>query len=329
MSRGKIFIVVFFVLTILVEYVASAQRYFVTNLYPYELFLVNPSAAALKKDCYSISGYFQKQWFGVDEAPTTQILSYEKGFKKSVGIGGYVYNDRNGLNGDIGLQQSFAYQVELANSSRYTSQLLFGISAMVNQRSIDLSGVSGTSLDPLLTGETSGYGYNANAGVLLTINDFQFGVSATNLLPIKNSLYNDQREPKTNIDLNFHTSYLFRIPGREIQIEPLIFYRRDNYLDSRADINLNIILGTSNVDFLIWGLLGYRYNSASLQQTSHGVAFTAGMVYRRFKLGLEYQYGLTNARYQFGDSYQLIIGYPICRERKRGAIPCPVIKSSR
>lgn len=325
----KILIATLFTFFFVIEWQAIAQRYFVTNLYPYELFLMNPSAAALKKDCYSISGYYQKQWFGVNEAPTTQILSYEKGFKNNVGIGGYIYNDRNGLNGDFGLQQSFAYSIQLAKSSRYFSELLFGISALVNHRSIDMSIVGGSSLDPLLSGETSGYGYNANAGVLLTVNDFQFGVSATNLLPIKNNLYNDQREPRSFTDFNIHTSYLLHIPGRELEVEPFLFYRRNNYLDSRVDFNLNFNIGTSNVDFLIWGLVGYRYNAASFQTTSHGVAFTAGMIYQKFKLGLEYQFGLTNSRQAYGDSYQLVIGYPICRQKRKGAIPCPEIKSKR
>lgn len=321
----KIYITAFITLSLLAKWEATAQRYFVTNLYAYELYLVNPAAAALKKDCYAINGYYQKQWFGTNEAPTTQMVSYEKGFQNSVGLGGYIYNDRNGATHDMGAQQSIAYRIMLHQSSRSVSNLLFGMSFMVNQRYLDMSLLDGASIDPSLTGSgnTSGYGYNANAGIIFTLNNWQIGFSATNLLPVKNTLYKNPNEPLATTDLNFHASYFFKIPDRDLYIEPLVFYRRNSYLDSRTDFNIKLTMPTPNSDLILWGLLGYRYNSATYQGTSHAVATTLGVIYNRFKFGLEYQFGLTNARKEFGNAYQLVVGYNLCRDRKKGAIPCP------
>lgn len=305
---------------------AVAQRYFVTNQYVYDLFLVNPSAVALKKDCYTISGYYQKQWYGMDLAPTTQMLAFQKTFQNNVGIGTYAYNDRNGYHHEIGFQQSFGYKVVLSKTRKHLSTLLFGLSGMLADRSIDMSsfGTSG-ALDPAIGGgsNVSGFSFNANAGIMATYNNWRLGFSATNLFPFVNPIYTSYAEPKTYIDLNVHAGTLFKLPKIDLFLEPLIFYRRNNYLDSRLDLNLKFTLPTPNPNITLWGLMAYRRSQDAQMGKSLGTAVTAGVFLGQFKVGLEYQLGLTQARSDFGNSYLLVFGYRACRDRKKDALTCP------
>ena len=113
--------VAFLFLIILGSKTVLAQRYFITNQYSYDLYFMNPAAAALKVDCHSFSAYVQKQWFGTDLSPSTQILSYQQAFMSNVGIGSYIYNDQNGNHHEFGANQTFAYKVKLLKQKRRAS----------------------------------------------------------------------------------------------------------------------------------------------------------------------------------------------------------------
>jgi type IX secretion system PorP/SprF family membrane protein len=300
----------------------SAQRYFVTNLYPYDPFLANPAAAALKSDCYAINGYYQKQWFGTDLAPTTQMVAFQKAFQNNMGIGSYIYNDRNGNYKEIGAQQTFAYAVTLSKTKRRLTNLQFGLSLLMSQRSLDESGyLDSSSPDPLLGVNNSGFGLNANSGVMLTVNAWQLGLSFTNMLPMNNSMYSEE-EPQTPMDINVMLGTSFKVADRNLYLEPLIYYRRNNYVDSRTDVNLKFLMPSVDPSFAWWGNAAYRRSMDHKMGENLGVATTLGIIKNGFKVGLEYQFGLTMAQYDYGSAYQLIVGYRICRDRRNDPIPC-------
>lgn len=304
---------------------AKAQRYFVTNQYAYDLFLVNPAAAAVKKDCYVINAYYQKQWLGTELAPTTQMLVFQRALKSDLGIGTYVYNDRNGYHHEFGGQLSAAYRVTLKKTRRKSTYLLFGLSLMANQRSIDVSSFgSAGALDPAIGGgSVSGFGYNANSGVMLKVNRWHVGFAATNMFPFVNSVYSTTYEPKTHLDYNLHGGTIFKVPSYDLFLEPLIYYRTNGYLDSRVDLNLLATMPTPDPNLTLWGLLAYRRTQEESYGKSLGFATTFGVYWNKFKIGLEYQLGLTDARSAFGNSYQLILGYRFCPDRSKNALLCP------
>lgn len=305
--------------------VSFAQNYFATNLYAYDLFMVNPAAAAIKSDCYAINGYYQKQWFGTDLSPTTQMLAFQKAFQSNLGMGTYVYNDRNGFYKQMGLQQSLAYSLTLSKNRRYETNLQFGMSLLVDQRSLDVSelGADG-SFDPVINGDAqnSGFGLNANAGLMLTLNAWQFGVSFTNILPYSNSLYSKENEPDVPMDMNFTVGTSFKVADRNLYLEPLVYYRRNSYLDSRTDVNLKFLMPSVDPSFAWWGLLAYRRTMDHNWGNNLGAATTLGIIKNGFKVGLEYQLGLTSAQRYFGSAYQLVVGYRFCYDRSNDAIKC-------
>ncbi|MFT3737505.1 MAG: PorP/SprF family type IX secretion system membrane protein [Breznakibacter sp.] len=302
----------------------KAQRYFVTNQYVYERYFVNPAAAAFRSDCYSISGYVQNQWLGTDMAPATQMLSFQKAFLSNLGSGTYVYNDRNGYHREIGLQQSLAYNLKLSETRRRRSNLLFGLSLMVAQRSLDMSNYGDAgAVDPVMGGgKISGHEINANTGFIWTINALQLGVSATNILPFHNSLYSNDEEPDLAMDVNFFASSIFQLPERNLYLEPIVFFRRNARNDSRTDFNLKFTMPNPTSSYSVWGALAYRRTIDESIGKSLGAAMTLGIMKNSYLVGVEYQLGLTSARADYGNYYKLIVGYRFCRDRFNDAIPC-------
>lgn len=300
------------------------QRYFVSNQYAYDLFLVNPAAAALNPDCYAVNAFYQQKWIGTDLAPTTEILTFHKAFRNRLGIGNYGFNDRNGNHREIALQQTLAYGITLLKTKRRITDLLFGFSLMGSQRSINMSNpLPSGAIDPVLTGgNENGYGVNANAGALLTVNNWQAGFAATNIFPFTNTLYTKENEPDIRMDLNLHIGTSFKIPDRNLFFEPIFYYRWNAYMDSRTEMNLKYYVPTIDPAFAWWGMIAYRRTMDKDWGNNLGTAATFGIIKNGFTIGLEYEFGLTLSQKEYGSSFQLIAGYRFCRDRKYDAIPC-------
>ncbi|MCU4165677.1 PorP/SprF family type IX secretion system membrane protein [Carboxylicivirga caseinilyticus] len=311
--------------------VVNGQKYYLTNQYVYDLFQMNPSAAAFQKNCITMHGFYQKQWLGTDLAPSTQILSLQMPVGGQMGSGTYIYNDRNGNYKELGLNQAFSYEILLLKKRKKLMTLSFGLSFLLEQTSLDMSNLlDGGAFDPIITGAgESGFGFNASTGALLKYNETHIGFAITNLLPETNSMYQSMYEPDRVLDFNLHAGGSFKVADRDLYLEPLFMFRKNVLTDSRMDLNLKAYLPTPNPDWSTWGLVAYRHTVDHKFGKSLGLAFTGGVVYQQVSLGLEYQLGLTRAQIDYGSNYQLVLSYRICRERGKGAIPCSKIRRNR
>jgi type IX secretion system PorP/SprF family membrane protein len=301
-----------------------SQKYFITNQYVYDLFLMNPSAAGFNRNCVSINGFYQRQWFGTDLAPTTQLIALQLPAGKNVGSGTYLYNDRNGNNKKLSVMQAFSVEIKLRENRKGNTSLVFGLAALLEQASIDQSSFDGAiGVDPVINGASeSGFGYNANTGLMLRINQYHIGGSVTNILPQNNPMYDSEWEPELSRDIHLHAGTSFKYPGRDVWFEPLVYYRQNSLEDSRLDINMKIDVPTFNEDFSLWGIVSYRRALDSEFGMSLGAATTIGMNYKGFNVGIEHQLGLTSAQSQFGSAFMLVAGYNFCAGKRTRSLPC-------
>lgn len=302
-----------------------AQRAFVSNQYVYDLFLMNPADAGSNRNCIKIGGIYQKQWFGTDLAPTTQLLSFQAPLPKNTGSGTYIYNDRNGNNSKMGFQQTFSVDVILReNRSGFTS-LAFGLSGMVEQASVNMSNFTGGdgAIDPAIAGgKENGVGFNMNTGLILKINQYKIGGSVSNILPNNNPFFDNIEEPELKPYYHGFASSVYKLPQVDFFIEPMVYYRFNSENDTRLDLNLKLQIPTFSEDLSFWGLVAYRRNMDHKFGKDLGLALTAGVLYKGINLGIEHQYGLTSAQTHYGSYMKLVLGYRICSDKSKAAIPC-------
>lgn len=301
------------------------QKYFVTNQYVYDLFLMNPAAAGSDRNCYTFNGFYQKQWFGTDLAPTTQLFSFQAPIASNVGSGTYFYNDQNGFNKKMSLQQSFSSTIKLRENMQKITTLSFGLSAVVEQTSIDQSQFSGgmPGNDPAIGGASeNGVGFNLNTGFILRSNKLSGGISVTNLLDNNNPMYDSEWEPKLPKTWHMFSSVNFKIPDRDLYVTPMVYYRINSQSDKRLDLNLKLDMPTMSSDFTFWGLLAYRRTMDTRYGKDLGIATTVGIIYRSLSVGLEHQLGTTSANRHYGSAMILVAGYRICNNRKNKAVEC-------
>ena len=182
----------------------SAQQLPLYSQYMNNGFLLNPAMAG--HDGYtSFNITSRKQWVGFENSPLTYSVSgqtrllkksykiinrpvksnkYKPSSKGRVGIGGFVFNDINGLVARTGVQMSYAYHIYIRQS-----QLSFGLAAQVFQYKIDHTRLETFDIDPTINTELKIATFipDANAGIYWTSPKFFLGFSANQLLqsPLK------------------------------------------------------------------------------------------------------------------------------------------------
>ena len=126
----------------------KSQQLPVYSQYMMNKFLINPAVAG-SEGYTAFNLTTRKQWIGIKDAPLTFAASAQTRLLKDsyikkrstvrkrgqsasragqVGLGGYIFDDRNGLVGRSGLQLTYAYHIPIE-----TGQLSFGLSGTIWQ----------------------------------------------------------------------------------------------------------------------------------------------------------------------------------------------------
>ena len=277
----------------------KAQQLPLYSQYMFNKFLINPAVAG--SDGYtSINLTAREQWIGIDNSPKTHSLSYQtrilkrsyiiktksvkrKTFKPStegrVGVGGYVFDDRNGLVSRTGFQLTYAYHIWLDET-----QLSFGLSGTAFQFRINDEKLKFyDQSEPLLSGDLRKTIFvpDANFGVYLLNSRYHVGFSVAQLfqsyLKVGNAGLSDYRMLR-----HYYLSggYIFPLQN-EFFLEPSILIKTTEELLYQIDINAKVQYKTD-----YWIGLSYR--------TAGAVVLLAGVRLDKFYFGYAFDYTLSS-----------------------------------
>ena len=277
----------------------KAQQLPLYSQYMFNKFLINPAVAG--SDGYtSINLTAREQWLGIDNSPKTHSLSYQtrilkrsyiikstavkkKVFHPStggrVGVGGYVFDDRNGLVSRTGFQLTYAYHIWLDET-----QLSFGLSGTAFQFRINDEELKFyDQSEPLLSGDLRKTIFvpDANFGVYLLNSGYHVGFSVAQLfqsyLKVGNAGLSDYRMLR-----HYYLSggYIFPLQN-EFTLEPSILIKTTEELLYQIDFNAKL---QYKQDY--WVGLSYR--------TAGAVVLIAGVRLDKFYFGYAFDYTLSS-----------------------------------
>ena len=255
---------------------AVGQQLPLYSQYLYNKFLINPGVAG--SDGYtSLNLTAREQWVGYSGAPRTFSFSFQTRLLKrsyilkkatnkrplfrpksdgKVGLGGYVFSDKNGLVQRTGFQASYAYHMWLQNSTQLSWGLAFtGYHFKINEKEINFEDPTEPWLNNNL--RRGIFVPDATFGVYLLNARYSLGFSADQLFEasakIGDLAYN-------NFQMNRHY-YLFGSyiisPTRYAEFEPSFLVMMSEQLKPQADIGLTYIANQA-----FWAGLSYRTSGA-------------------------------------------------------------------
>jgi type IX secretion system PorP/SprF family membrane protein len=317
----------FLVLLVLSSY-GYAQQLPLYSQYKNNGFLLNPAMAG-HDGFTSINLTARKQWVGFTNAPLTYSASVQSrlmrksySIKKNnsgrnrlknstkgrVGIGGYLFNDVNGLVSRTGASFTYAYHIYM-----YQSQLSFGLAGQIFQYKIDrdrittFSELTQMGLDPTIEGDANFVTFipDANFGVFWTSPEFYLGLSANQLFQSNLKLGSSALG---NLRLLRHYylmgGYRFINQRTGFDLEPSFLLKTTEQLLPQADLSLKLYYKTD-----YWIGASYR--------TSGSVTAMFGVRADQIYVGYAYDYALSSIRkYNFG-SHEIFVSLKLGSDARR------------
>ena len=271
LTRREIFYILFFLGMCLQ---VDAQQVPLYSQYMLNGFLINPAVAG-SEGYTAVNITAREQWIGFRDAPGTYALSYQtRILRKSyisksasvkkrqryssrsgkVGLGGYVFSDRNGAVERTGLKVSYAYHLFFGNS-----QLSMGLSLTAFQLRLDEDKIVLENPNDNIWINARGTAFipDADMGLYFDTPDYYIGLSADQLLESVIKL-GDTGYDQYRLERNYYLIAGYDFPINDyLLLTPSTLIKLADNGAFQADISAKLYY-----DQTYWGGLTYRTGNA-------------------------------------------------------------------
>jgi len=325
----KISILLLFVITSFYSYsqegIPVYSDYLSDNYY-----LIHPSMAGAA-NCAKIRLTARKQWFGQDDAPSLQTLSFNGRLGERSGGGIIVFNDKNGYHSQKGVKLTYAHHIMFSRDEIDLNQLSFGISAGFIQNQLDESKF-GDTYDPLNFRSIQNDSYfNVDFGASYNYLNFYAHATVQGVLETRRQLYTDYETDNLRKYL-LSAGYVF---GKQDNIswEPSVLFQLfDQTKEKSIDVNLKAY---KNMDFgSLWAGLSYRRSfdgaeysteSGTASQKLQYITPLVGVNFKNFMFAYTYSNVTGDVKFDTGGYHQITLGINLFCKRERYDCNCPAI----
>jgi len=306
------------------EGIAVYSDYLSDNYY-----LIHPSMAGAA-NCGKIRLTGRQQWFGQDEAPSLQTVSFNAAVDEDgvSGVGMILFNDKNGYHSQKGAKLTYAHHLRFSRGTLDLNQLSFGLSAAFVQSTLDGSTFTGN--DPVIVNgviQKDAY-FNVDLGVSYHYMDFFTHLTVKNFLASqRRELYSEGFESDNLSKLLWSVGAVF---GNEDKLlfEPSLMYQRiAETKESAIDLNLKVYKA---VDFgKLWAAVSYRrsFDGAedSGDQKLQWISPILGVNYKKFMFSYTYSHVMGDVKFDNGGFHQITLGMDIFCKDKAWDCNCPAV----
>jgi type IX secretion system PorP/SprF family membrane protein len=311
------------------EGIAVYSDYLSDNYY-----LLHPSMAGAA-NCAKLRLTARDQWFGQENAPAMQTLSYNGRVGEQSGLGGIVYNDRNGYHSQTGVKLTYAHHLLFSRDAVDLNQLSFGLSAGFVQSVLDETKfLSPYNYDPIVTGgviQKDSY-FNVDFGMSYNYLDFYVHGTVKNAIETRRELYTDVENDNIRKFI-INTGYVFG-NSETLLWEPSLMYQTASKTNEKSfDVNLKVY---KPMDFgKLWGGLSYRRSLDGAEYVVNGttkesqklqyITPIVGVNYKQFMFSYTYSHLTGEVKFANGGFHQVTLGLNLFCKREKYHCNCPAV----
>lgn len=309
------------------EGIAVYSDYLSDNYY-----LIHPSMAGAA-NCGKIRLTGRQQWFGQEDAPALQTLSFNTALDEDgiSGVGIIAFNDKNGYHSQSGAKLTYAHHLRFSRNTIDLNQLSFGLSAVFVQSNLD--GRNYVGFDPAVVQgvvQKDSY-FNADLGASYFYMDFFTHLTVKNFLANKRELYTDFESDNLRKYL-WSAGATFGDEDRLLFEPSFMFQYTEETTEKAIDLNLKVY---KQLDFgRLWGGLSYRRSFDGAQYTSGGgleeqklqwITPIIGVNYKKFMFSYTYSHIMGDIKFDNGGFHQLTLGIDVFCRAKAWDCNCPAV----
>ena len=285
------------------------------------LFLLHPSMAGASY-CAKARMTARTQWFGIEDAPNFQSLSFHTylGDYGKVGLGGIIFNDQNGYHSQKGLSLAFAYHLDFGNGADL-NKLSFGISTLFAQNQLDETSFNASNYDPVIAGILLSENYfNVDFGFSYHVQQFSLNFTLKNALLMNRSNYSGYESHNLR---NYVGSVSYYFGGGDFHLEPSFLIQYKEYQQQLiVDHNLKAYYDLSMINQAYLGV-SYRRDYSKAPYALSNISPFMGIRMRQFTFGYTYTYNLGERVFSNSGFHQITLGYNFNCRRPVTRIKCP------
>ncbi len=305
------------------------------------LYLVHPSMAGAA-NANKIRLTARKQWFDVDNAPSTQSANLNFRIGDKVGLGAIIYDDENGRFTQTGVYATFAYHLLFSRDRTDLNMLSFGLSGAFIQSNVDFDGLE-VDFDPVILDrqgrvQKDGY-FNVDVGMSYNYLEWFAHFTVKNILPTERDIFiaTDPpiRESNNQRRYVFSLGRTFGLGNGNWSLEPSLLYQAtDQTKEAAIDVNLKLYRRFGD-NVTLWGGLSYRRNFDGAEFSQTGIEIESqklqyvtpfmGVNLNRWMFGYTYSYQSNSVVLTNGGFHQLTIGYDFGKREERWNCHCPAV----
>ncbi len=284
----------------------NAQQLPLYSQYTMNRFLLNPAVAGIE-GFTTISLTAREQWLGIKGSPRTHSITIDskllrnsfilkavpikkkkrKGSRSSkIGLGGHLYNDRNGPIDRTGLEATYAYHLSM-------EKMLLSMGLSINFFQMRLNSdkliQSDDQFDDLIDGgKNSLFIPDASIGIYALSKNYYAGISAINVFQSLVQFGNNSLgEYQLKRQYNVMGGYKYEL-SKKIYLEPSFLLKIPQTIKTQLDIQLKV-----NIDQDYWAGLSFRTGSA--------MVIFGGVKVDRYYIGYAFDYNFNSLmKYTFG-----------------------------
>jgi type IX secretion system PorP/SprF family membrane protein len=310
---------------------ANAQQEPLYSQYIMNGFLINPSIAG--RDGYTtVNLTIREQWVGMNGAPRTYAASFQTRLLKNsyiskstsvrkkmvrptkggnVGLGGYVFNDRNGIVSRTGILAAYSYHIPLGRTGTTPNFLSLGLAATFYQYALDLNGnllLHDVDDEFLNNYDRVTYIPDFNFGASYTTEKYFIGFSMTSLSRGSILFSNQGNNNRSELGHYYLTGGIkIHFKGApDWMLQPSTMIRSSDMLFKAAQMDL-----TGRVYYKddYWAGISYRTNNA--------IILMIGGRYDRFYFGYATDFALTDIHGKTLGSHELTMAVKFGESARR------------
>jgi type IX secretion system PorP/SprF family membrane protein len=310
------------------EGVAVYSDYLSDNYY-----LIHPSMAGAA-NCAKIRLTARKQWFGQEDAPELQTLSFNGRVGEKAGAGIILFNDKNGYHSQKGVKFTYAYHLMFSRDEIDLNQLSFGISGGLIQSQLDETEFRQSGdFDPIIDGtivQKDSY-FNIDFGASYNYLDFYVHGTVKNAIETRRDIYTEYESDNLRKYL-LSSGYVFGDQDRILWEPSILFQLVEKTKEKSIDLNMKAY---KNFDFgKLWGGLSYRRSFDSAEYTNgsgvskqHLQYFTpiVGVNFNNFMFAYTYSHVSGAMKFDNGGYHQITLGINLFCKPEKYECYCPAI----
>jgi type IX secretion system PorP/SprF family membrane protein len=293
-------------------------------------FLINPSIAG--RDGYTtVNLTIREQWVGFSGAPQTYAASFQtrilknsfiskstsvkkKGIKPTkggnVGLGAYIFNDRNGIVSRTGILAAYAYHLQLGRTGTTPNYLSLGLAGTFYQYALDLNGnLMLTDVDDEFLNNYDRVTYipDFNFGATYTTEKFYVGLTMTSLSR-GSIMFSNQAENQNSELGHFFLTGGMKIglgsPDWELQPSAMLKFSDMVFKSMQIDLTGRVYYKSD-----YWAGISYRTNDA--------IILLMGLKYDRFHFAYAFDFPTTEIRKHSFGSHELTLAVKFGESARR------------